>query len=238
MWHYRASRKTLREERDAARSDSRLRASFLSYRMNLPTADEATVLLTVDDWERTIKRPVPPRSGRPVVGVDLGAGGSWSAAVAVWKSGRTEAIAVAPGVPSIDAQERRDRVPAGTYQRLVAAGRLTVADGLRVPPVRTVVDRIMDWRPASVTCDRFRLPELQDAAAGRVPIRPRVARWSDAAADIRALRKMAADGPLAVEEGTRGLMTVSLTAAQVRNDDQGNCRLSKREPAATVPETT
>ena len=49
-------------------------------------------------------------------------------------SGRIDALAVAPGIPSIDEQEKRDRVPPGTYQRLVDAGLLRTADGLRVPP--------------------------------------------------------------------------------------------------------
>ena len=175
-------------------------------------------------------RPVPEPEGRPVVGVDLGAGRSWSAACAVWRSGRVEALAIAPGVPDVEAQEKRDRVPAGTYRRLVESGRLSLAAGVRVPSPRTLVDRIMPWRPTAVICDRFRLGELLDAAGGRVPILPRVSRWSDAAYDIRALRKMAADGPLAVEASSRPLLVASLAAAAVKNDDQGNTRLAKKDP--------
>ena len=63
-----------------------------------------------------IARPVPERDGRPIVGIDLGAGRAWSAAVAIWRSGRVEALAVAPGVPSLEAQERRDRVTVGNAQ--------------------------------------------------------------------------------------------------------------------------
>ena len=221
-------RAKLREERDKARADSRLRARFLSYRLNVPTADEATVLLTVADWRRVTARPVPAPEGRPVVGVDLGAGRAWSAAVAVWRSGRCEAVALAPGEPSIADQERRDHVPRGTYARLVASGRLAVAAGVRVPAPAGLVERVMAWRPAAIVCDRFRLAELQDVIAGRVRLVPRVARWSDAAEDIRALRRAAADGPLAVERSSRPLVEASLAAAMVANDDQGNTRLVKR----------
>ena len=35
---------------------------------------------------------------------------------------------------------------------------------------------------------------------------------------------------LAVEPESRGLLTASLAAAMVRNDDQGNTRLAKRDP--------
>lgn len=228
MWAFPESRAVLLEERDKARADSRLRAAFQSYRLNVPSADESTVLVTVADWERVCARPVPERSGRPVVGVDLGGGRSWSAAVAVWPNGRTEAVAIAPGVPGLDAQERRDRVPRGTYQALAAGGRLTVADGLRVPTVAALVERVMAWRPAAAWCDRFRLGELLDATGGRVPVYPRVSRWSDAAADVRSLRKMCLDGPVAVEESSRGLLTASLAVAVVKSDDQGSTRLIKR----------
>ena len=42
------------------------------------------MLLTVDDCERMAARPVLLREGRQVVGVDLGSGRAWSAAVACW----------------------------------------------------------------------------------------------------------------------------------------------------------
>lgn len=219
----------LLEERDAARADSRLKARFLSYRLNIPSGDESTMLLTVDDWTRMSSRPVPERRGRPVCGVDLGAGRAWSASTAVYKSGRVEAIACAPGIPSLQAQEKRDRVPAGTYRKLAAGGSLLVAEGLRVQPPAQLVKEIRSrWgSPAMIVCDRFRVAELQDAAPG-VRVVPRVTRWSDAAADIRALRKGAKDGPLSVAEDSRLLLAASLSAAMVQNDDQGNTRLSKR----------
>ena len=104
---------------------------------------------------------------------------------------------------------------------------LTVAAGLRVPLVAALVDRLRDWRPESITCDRFRLPELLDAGL-RVPILPRVSRWSESAEDIRALRRQALDGDLAVAPEARGLLTASLSAARVANDDAGNVRMVKR----------
>ena len=52
-------RKKLLEERDAARADTRLKARFLSYRMNVPSADESTMLLDVADWHRMEEREVP-----------------------------------------------------------------------------------------------------------------------------------------------------------------------------------
>ena len=87
--------KVLREELDAARRDTRLASAYKSFRLNLPSADESTVLLTVPDWQRVAARPVPPPVGRPIVAYDLGGGRAWSAAVGVWENGRMSALALA-----------------------------------------------------------------------------------------------------------------------------------------------
>ena len=220
-------RKRLKLEREEARGDSRLKARFLSYRCNVPSGDESTMLLTVDDWQRVTERDVPPRDGRPIVAVDLGAGRAFSAAVAIWRNGRTEALALAPGIPSIEEQEKRDRVPATTYSKLVSAGLLHIADGLRVQPPSMLADLITEtWGPpAGVVSDRFRVSDLADAG---LPVEPRMTRWSESSEDIRALRKMAKDGPLSVDPGSAPLVEASLAVASVKNDDAGNVRLQKR----------
>ena len=222
-------RRKLLEERDKARADTRLKARFLSYRLNVPSGDEASMLLTVDDWQRVTARPVPEREGRPIVGVDLGAGRAWSAAVGVWRSGRVEALAVAPGIPDLAAQEKRDRVPRGTYRVLAENGSLRVAEGLRVQPPGDLVKAVRNaWGRAEViVCDRFRLGELQDVVNG-TPIVPRVSRWSSSSEDIRAVRKLAKDGPLSCAESSRALLTASLASTVVKMDDAGNVRLVKK----------
>ena len=228
MWAFPESRSALLEERDQAKADTRHKAAFLSYRLNLPALDEEVALLTPDEWELVLARPVPDGDGLPIVGVDIGGGRSWSAAVGVWESGRVEALALAPGEPSIAAQEKRDRVPGGTYQRLVGSGSLQMADGQRVPSVALLVDVITErWGGAAyIVCDRFRLPELEDAAPGWA-IEPRVAQWSASTEDIRGLRRQASDGTLAVGPDSRELLTWSLSVARVKNDDSGNSKLRK-----------
>ena len=124
-------------------------------------------------------------------------------------------------------------MPPGTYTALAETGALRVADGLRVPPTSALWGAVVErfGVPALVVCDRFRLSDLIDATGGLVAIEPRVTRWSTAAEDIRALRKLALDGPLACEADSRLLVAASLGCAMVKNDDQGNVRLSKRDPA-------
>ena len=223
-------RRKLLEERDLARRDSRLKARFQSFRLNIPSADEAAILLTVDDWKLATARPVGLPAGRPIVGVDLGGGRAWSAAVAVWQSGRMEAIACAPGIPDLSAQEQRDNVPAGVYVKLAANGSLTTAQGLRVQPPSALWEAICDrWGvPVKIVCDRFRLNELRDTVGNACTIEARVTQWSSSSADIRALRKICRDGPLSVDPGSRNLLVVSMSAALVQNDNAGNVRLIKK----------
>ena len=222
-------RAKLLDERDKARRDTRLKARFLSYRLNCPTGDESTMLLTVSDFEEMTARPTPPRQGQPIVALDLGSNRAWSAALAIYENGRIEARALAPGIPSLGGQEERDNVPRGTYARLSDEGVLIQATGLRVPPAKMLMNLISKtWGPPSaIICDRFRLADLHDAGS---PCRvlARVSRWSESAADIRALRSKVKDGPFAVAPDSRSLLAASLAAAVVKNDDGGNVRLSKR----------
>ena len=222
-------RRKLLEERDQARADTRLKARFMSFRLNIPSSDESEILLTVEDWKLAAARPVGPPSGRPIVGIDLGSGRAWSAATAMWQSGRIEALALSPGIPDLDAQEKRDNVPGGVYGKLMANGSLRLAQGLRVPSTAQLFEWICDrWGvPVSIVCDRFREGELKDTVQGACPVEGRVTRWSDAAADIRSLRKGVRDGPFSIDEGSRSLLIASLSAAFIKNDDQGNTRLAK-----------
>ena len=222
-------RRKLLEERDEGRADSRLKARFLSFRLNVPTADESELLLTVDDL-KLMFREVPDRQGRPIVSIDLGAGRAWSAAVAIFAGGRVEALALAPGIPSLDDQEKRDRVPPGTYVKLASRGLLLVADEYQAPPPGMLWDAIKDrWGlPQGIVCDRFQLTQLQQAVAGQVPVVPRMTRWSESSEDIKALRSLTRDGPFAAEEESRPLLAASLSVARVKNDDAGGTRLVKR----------
>ena len=226
MWKYPKSREVLFEERDKAIKDTRLKARFLSYRLNIPTQDEAVVLLTVDDWERVLARAIPEAEGTPVVGLDLGAGRSWSSAVAIWENGRVEAIAQCPGIPSIEDLEKRDQVGAGEYQALVEQGSLLVAKGRRVQPTADLVNYVVGrWNPDKIVVDRFRAKEIEDHFNGEVVAR--VTRWSEAAEDVRALRKWCQDKNMAVAQNSQRLIEASLAVARVKSDDQGNTRLVK-----------
>ncbi len=218
----------LRIERDEAWHDPRALAAFLSYRLNLPTADETEVLLTVQEWERSCARPVPARDGTPLVSVDIGASRAWSAATAFFPSGRIEAVALAPGIPSIEDQEDRDYVPRGEYRRLVEKGTLLVAKDVHVPEPEMLWEVIVStWGvPTELICDYFKEEKLKDCVQGACTVTARRTRWSESTNDIRATRKHFLDGPFVVAEESRELVEVSLTATMVKNEE-GNSRLVK-----------
>ena len=217
-------------EYNLAQSDSALRAAFLSFRMNLPSKDATRVLLTVDSWRRICARPVPPRRGRSVVGVDLGANVSWTAAVAIWPNGRCEAFAVTSGFPNLRGQEIRDKAPAGSYQKLKGAGSLLVADGLHsVPPAHLIDEIHRRWgRPTLVICDRFRLRELADTKAAGWNVEPRSMMPSEATDAIRALRVLADDGALAADEPSRPLVELSLAGCVTKSHTGGNETIERK----------
>ena len=159
----------------------------------------------------------------------MGAGRAWSAIVSIYpNNGRTEAFAVAPGIPSIEIQERRDGVPKGSYQKLVDSGYLIIQDRVKVQDERFVGALIEDkWPDAiKIVCDRFRSEALDDHVS--IPVEPRTTQWAQITEDIRAVRKWCKDGPLNVEVGCRKLITASLAAAMVENDKNGNSKLVKR----------
>ena len=220
----------LLSERDEARKDSRLKARFLSYRLNLPTADEShdaaetwmtgsvswTVLLaylpadplSVLTWDMVGPGPVRWQYGI----VDSSRRLLWRPVFRHWKNRKSATV-----------------FQKGTYRMLYQNGSLMVAEGLRVQPAAQLIDEVFrKWgRPTGISCDRFRVTDLQDCVRG-VSLSTRMTRWSESGEDIRALRKIAGDGPLSVSPGSAALIGASLSAAMVKPDDSGNVRMVKR----------
>ena len=218
------------QERDEALAKPERAAAFKRFRSNLPGGDPETQLISVESWQEVLQRLPRPADGRPTVGVDLGTAPSWSAAVAVWPSGRMSAFALLPGLPGLDSQEVRDRAPRGLYQRLVESGHLLVAHDLRAPKVSTLVDVILKrWQPRAIVADRVRANELRDAVAGRCPVALRIARWSEASFDISSFRRWCLDGGGTVDPEAATLLTYGIGQARVRSNDGGDLmRLDKR----------
>ena len=235
--HSASLRKTILRERDDARRNESLRPAFLAYRLNRQVDVYNDVLVKADDWRAVERRPVPPREGNAIVGIDLGSERSWSGAWCLWSNGRSECYAVCPGIPDLAERERQDAMPRGLYQRLRDDGVLLVDEGLRVSRPSTLIDYLVGEKDIAIETmlsDRFHLGAMQDAVAGRWPVVPRVVRWSEATEDISAFRRLVADGPLSIVPECRSLARVALSQASVASDDQG-VRPADQEASWTIP---
>ena len=87
----------------------------------------------------------------------MGGNRSWSAAAALWPSGRIEAWALAPGTPSLASQEHEDHVADGAYAELVKSGGLSVDAGRAVPSVERLLSRVWAWEPLCIVSDNVPL---------------------------------------------------------------------------------
>ena len=200
-------RRTLLRERDEARRDDRLRARFLSLRLNMPTRTDGRELIPPDQWETVLDRPVPPREGAAVLGLDLGASRSWSAAALWWRNGRAEVYASIPGIPDIDVQERSLGFGRGVLRSMVDRGTVAVAEGKRVADIDVLLDRLPAVDVQGVVADRFLAGAMGDALAARryPPVEWRVSQWSTATEDLASFRRFVLDGPFSVARECRPL---------------------------------
>ena len=222
----------LKAEFKEAKKDTRKHAAFSSYRLNRPVKDEQSQLFTPQEWQSVKNRKVGDRRGTPSIGVDLGGSRSWSAACAIYPSGLMECFALTGDKPSIEARETRDRVPKGTYTRLVESGSLILEPERTAPTVRFFLSLVKERWPTTreLVCDFFKLQELRDIADQVWPslsIVTRRARWSDSSYDISAARELALDGNLSIAKADVELLTESLASGMVETDSSGNSRLIK-----------
>ena len=93
-------RATILRERDEARRNPTMRRAFEAYRLNRPADAHSEVLVNLGDWQRAVKRDVPPRVGLPIVGIDMGAERSWSAASVTAQRQAVQDVMAACGLPS------------------------------------------------------------------------------------------------------------------------------------------
>ena len=224
-------RRTLIRERNEARHDDRLRARFLSLRLNVPSRTDDRELIPPHQWQTVLDRPVPPREGQPVLGLDLGAARSWSAAALWWRNGRAEVYASIPGIPDIDVQERSLGLGRGVLSSLVDRGVVVVAEGKRVADIDVLLDRLPAVNLQGVVADRFLSGALADALSARryPPCEWRTGQWSAATEDLAAFRRFVLDGPLSVAPECRTLATLGMIEAEIERDTSGNARLHKRD---------
>ena len=233
--HFPALRTALERESARALADGSLLPMFRALRLNQGVFDVAqSTLIESDTWERVEVDRLPPRSGPLVLGVDLGGAAAMTAACGYWPhSGRLEAVAWFPGIPSLAERGLRDGV-AGLYIDLHQRGELMTTRGRTVP-----VGDVLRWasetwgRPACIVGDRFKQNEVEqaidDAGLG-VPVVFRGQGFRDGSEDVRAFQRAVLDGR--VTPPVSLLIGSALSEAVTVSDASGNAKLSKGHEGA------
>ena len=221
--------KTLRREYEEAVKSERAAIPFRQYRLNLPGGESTgeQPLITSEEWGRICARPLPPCEGSPVIGVDLGGSRSWSAASALWPSGRIESWALAPSSPSLADQEKQDQTPEGTYTELVRSGGLSVDEFRAVPDVGDLLARIWAWAPLCIVADNYRSPELYKAVGNRCRVVERGRGSSESTSNVQALRSLLLDTEAGITESSRALLGASFEQTNLVIDGAGVTKVVK-----------
>ena len=221
-------KQTLAREHKTALESDRAARTFRQFRLNLPGDPvESQPLITGSEWARVCARPLPEISGKPVIGVDLGGSRSWSAAAAIWPSGRIESWALAPGKPSLSDQEKEDQVAEGTYLELVRSGGLAVDEGRAVPSIERLLSRVWPWEPLAIVCDNYRAPELHQVVSGRVRVIERAKSGGEATGNIQALRARLLDSEAGVSESSRALLAAAWAQTNLIISNEGLTKVTK-----------
>ena len=221
-------RRVLEREHRAALASDRAARTFKQFRLNIPgEAVESQPLVTTAEWARVCARAVPACEGKPVIGVDLGGNRSWSAAAALWPSGRIEAWALAPGVPSLPDQESEDQVAPDSYLELVRAGGLAVDVGRAVPSVALLLSRVWAWEPAAIVADNFRAPELHQVVSGRVRVIEKARGGGESTSNVQALRSLLLDSEAGVDPASRALLSAAWAKTNLVIGNDGLTKVTK-----------
>ena len=221
-------RRTLEREHKTALESERAARTFRQFRLNLPGDPvDAQPLITSSEWERVCARAVPACEGSPVVAVDLGGNRSWSAGCAVFPTGRIEAWALAPGVPSLAEQEHADHVADGSYSALVRSGGLSVDAGRAVPSVERLLSRVWAWEPLCIVSDPYRAPELHQVVAGLVRIVERSRSGGESTSNVQSLRSLLLDTNSGATEQSRALLAAAWAQTNLVIGNDGLTKVTK-----------
>ncbi len=220
----------IRQEAVTARMDPEQLASFRALRPNQGVSDTVrSLLVDADTWKR-IEMGDQGMDGKYALGLDLGQNEAMSAAAGFWpESGRLEAVACFPEVPTLAERDLADGV-GNLYVRMSEAGDLIVA-GRRVSSIEELLTECLErWgTPGVIVCDRWREAELREKQEKiDFPITTLEVRgqgFKDGGEDVRIFRKACASGSVIPERSL--LLRAAMAEARVVGDPAGNWKLSK-----------
>ncbi|MDD9986051.1 MAG: hypothetical protein OXQ31_07265 [Spirochaetaceae bacterium] len=223
---------TYREEAGDARDDPSLLPGFVALRLNSGGHDaEVSVLIEARAWVNCEADILPSAEGPYVLAFDLSGGSAMAACSGYWPAtGRLEAIAGFPPLPSIEERSRED---GADYARMVSDGDLLVLGEPDERVVRAdllVREAVARWgRPARVIADHFQERELRTALErARCPSAALATTgmgWRDSPARIRDFRRLVLGGKV---YSRRSLMVRSaFSNARTISDSMGSEKVIK-----------
>ena len=216
-------------------------ATFRAFDLNQPQDPGREMVCTVVDWEALLTGEPPARSGRCVVGIDIGESSSMSGLVAVWPdTGRAEIFAAFADTPNLLDRGMGDGV-GELYSRMHERGELTVYAGRVVPPGAFLQDcaaRLSGERIIAAGADRFRRAAVVTALEGaklRWPMEWRgqgASATADGSADVRAFQTWVLTGRLRPTASL--VMASAIKESAVYRDKLGNPALLKHRAKGRI----
>ena len=211
-----------------AKREPSMLAAFRALRLNLGVADVVeAVLLSAETWKDAMGEV--EKEGPCYWGIDLGGSAASSAISGYWpESGRLEAVAAFPSIPSLAKRGLHDAV--GRLYIEAAKREELLVMGERAVPVVALVREALDrfGPPAAIACDRWRRGELLDALAAaseRCPVEWRGMGFKDGADDVRRFRRAFAEGKVTPVRSL--FLTACMGSARTVSDPAGNAKLTK-----------
>ena len=206
--------------------------TFRAYDLNQPQSPSREMIVPVSAWAACAGEQ-PPRDGPCIVGLDLGGSTSMTAAVALWRNGRMEAMGAFPTVPDLADRGKGDGV--GTrYLTMARRGELLTM-GHKVTPVHEFLTefagRLNGTKVMACGLDRYRQAEAEEAFLACNLRWPLVFRGqgahahADGSHDVRAFQKAVLSRH--VFPGDSMLMEHAIAESSVRRDPLGNPSLDK-----------
>ena len=223
-------RKVYEREAAEAAADPSLLPPFRALRCNMGAVDhEVAVLLEAADWQRAEVDILPAAAGAAVWGVDLSGGDAMAGVACYWPyTGRVEALAAFPELPSLADRSRTDAADYGTMH---ADGDLLVM-GRRVVPVADLIREALRrfGRPVRIVADYHHERELREAldAADFPPAVLTTASMGglkDSPGRVRDFRRSVKGGKVWAKP--RLLIRQSLANARTVSDSMGEERMVK-----------
>ena len=209
---------------------------FRAFDLNLPQDPAKQLIVDLEAWRKCIGEA--ERKGPRVVGFDLGGAAAMTSLVAYWiETGRVEAFAAFPSLPSLAERGKRDGCGL-LYQTMYESGELWTM-GRNTTDVSAFLSecmaRLSGTRILCCGCDRFRKAEavdfLEEAKVdfGNLILRGTGASsTADGSFDIRCFQRLILKGQWHTAKGG-AILTEAISQASLRFDQGGNPALDKQK---------